>query len=369
MPDHRSVLLDGPAPHARLPAHHRPGPGGITTMAGMVTQREVAARAGVSPSVVSAVLAGSSSVRMSEETRRRIEQVIAETGYRTNHAARSLRQARSRIVSAVVPKLTNPIFNQVVAGIETAADLDDTMVIISDSERLAEGGTLLSRLVGTGMADGFLVRETTLGDETIAEFQRRGIPFVVLNGRGTRGHTSVWVDDTAGIAAATDHLLELGHRRIGLVGGPVHGTGTDDRRRGFDQAHAGRRRSVSVELVRPVGYEPEAIHAATRELLALRRRPTALVVDNAWVARAAVAAAIDHHVAIPDELSIITYHDIPTAEFDRPALSSVAMPLDEAGRQGYAVLRRMINGERPRSRVITDPAPRVIDRGSTRPPA
>jgi DNA-binding LacI/PurR family transcriptional regulator len=334
----------------------------------VITQRDVAARAGVSVSVVSAVLAGSKSVRMSPETRERVEEAIADTGYRTNHAAKALRQSRSGIVSVVVPKITNPILNEAVEGIQDAAEADGTVVIISEADRLSGGSKLLTRLVGTQMTDGFLVRATKVGDEAIAEFARRGIPFVVLNRPGPERHVGVWVDDSSGVAAAAEHLLAAGHRRIAFVGGPDHGLGVDDRIAGFRRAHEERGRRPDETLVRAVGYDPATIALATTDLVTGRRPPTGLIVDNAWVAAGAVAALVDQGVRIPEDMSVITYHDLPQGEFVRPALSAVRMPVREAGQAGFAVLQKMIMGGRGRSATIRRPGPLVVDRGSvTRP--
>lgn len=334
----------------------------------MVTIKDVARRAGVSPALVSAALGGSSrTVRMSEATRLRVEQAVAETGYRANHAAKSLSSARTGVIAAVVPKIANPIFEQAIRGIQAAAEQHGEVLLLADSLWIEPGTHLMARMAGSGMVDGFLVRATEWGSERSDELTRRGLPFVILQTPGPKLPTSVWVDDNAGIRLATAHLTALGHRDIALVGG--HPGGVAVRVAGYRAAlHAAgiRYRSSRVHLV---GFEPAAVEAAVREVLTGPRPPSALVVDNMMAAPGALAAITDLGIAVPQELSLVVYQDLPIADQYRPAPTAVRMPLAEVGRLGYLTLRRLINGESASSLVMREPAPVLVERGSTAPPA
>lgn len=332
----------------------------------MVTRKDVAELAGVSTAVVSAAISGSTSVRMSDATRERVLAAIKATGYRVNHAGRALASKRSGIVAAIVPKISNPVFDLALQGVQDAADESADIVLVSDAERLFPGSSLLERVVGTGVADGFIVRGTVIGDEPIDDVIARGIPCVVLNGPTDRDHVNVWVDDAAGIRTAADHLLRLGHRRIALVGGPEEGSiAQDTRREGFQNAFAEHVATPPSDSFRSVGYEPEQIQHTVSELLSGTEPPTAIIVDNVTASVGALAAAVDLGVSVPDELSIVGYHDIALASLVRPAITSVRMPVREAGHRAYRTLAGMINGEPGATMLINDPAPQLIQRGST----
>jgi len=327
---------------------------------GVVTLRDVARRAGVSASVVSAVTSGSKTVRMSAPTRERVEAAIAELGYRTNHAAKSLKMARTGIVSVIVPKLSNPVFAQTIAGIEDAAEESGDVVLVSDSDRIGPGTNLMHRLAGTGMADGFLVRSSRVGDATVDELKARGIPYVVLNGPPVDEHTCVWVDDRAGIDLATSALLDRGHRRIALVGGPVAMNAEDARAEGFRDAFTSRGLTPPRGGLHRIGYELTDVAREITDLLSTTNRPTAVVVDNITVAAAALAAAADAGLRVPQDLSIVGYHDVATAAFLRPAVTTVRMPVREAGERGFRALRDLIDGRRARSVIVRSPRPKLV---------
>ena len=177
-------------------------------------------------------------------------------------------------------------------------------------------------------------------------------------------HVCVWVDDLAGIQAATSHLLRLGHRRIAMVGGPSAPFTTDTRGEGYRQAFTASGLTPPSDMIFR-GYLLADVHAAVMSLLGSSTPPTAIVVDNISTASALVAAVHDLGVRVPQDLSVIAYQDIPQADLYRPALTTVAMPLYEAGRRGYAMLQRMIAGQKGQSVVVRRPAPKIINRHST----
>lgn len=330
----------------------------------MVTIKDVAQRAGVSPSLVSAALGGSSrTVRMSEATRLRVEQAALETGYRANHAAKALRSSRTGIIAAVVPKIANPVFEMVIRGIQSAAEEHGDVLMLADSTWIEPGSHLMARMAGSGMVDGFLVRSTEWGSERSDELSRRGLPFVILQTPGTGLPTSVWVDDNAGVQLATSHLVSLGHRDVALVGG-VADRGAA-RAAGYREAMAAAGLRVRTNRMHLVGFDPVIIDAVVRDLMGESRPPTAMVIDNVTAAPGALAALLDLGVRVPQDLSLVVYQDLPAADQLRPAPTTVRTPLAETGRRGYLTLREMINGRTAASSLVRRPAPKLIDRGST----
>lgn len=326
----------------------------------MVNLRDVAAAAGVSPAVASAAISGgSSNIRMSPTTRKRVLDAAQKSGYRVNHAARSLRTARTGVINAVVPKIANPVFEHVVRGAHDQVTSTDGILMLTDADWLTPDSHLLSRLAARGMTDGFLVRRAQLGDDTIDALQSMQVPCVVLSGPDGV-HPSIWVDDRAGIRLATTHLLELGHRRIALVGGlALPARAQDSRQRGLSEAFESAGATPSSDLHRPVGYALDDVREATRAMLALADRPTAIITDNVTSAVAAYSAIAEAGLRIPDDVSVVGYHDVASAAQLWPALTTVRMPLHEVGVQAARMLQGLIEGE-PGESVLVRGAELVV---------
>ncbi|GAB3750885.1 LacI family DNA-binding transcriptional regulator [Microlunatus parietis] len=336
-----------------------------------VTLKDVAKRAGVSTAVVSAAISGNATtIRMSEATRLRVERAVAETGYRVNHAAKSLRMSRSGIIAAVVPKIANPVFEYAIRGIQAAAEEAGDVLMLTDALWIKHGSHLMQRMVGTRMVDGFLVRSPQLGSETIEELTSRTIPYVILQTPAEDDQrTSVWVDDHAGIALATEHLLRLGHRRIALIGGPDQASYGGPRVAGYLDTLRSAGLRPDPRLVHRSGFDPHVVAQSAMAVLTGPEPPTAMIIDNVIAAPGALAAIVDLGLRVPEDLSVVAYQDLPIAGVLRPAPTTIRMPVYEAGVRGYRALRQLIDGKRARSALVKSPRPKLIDRGSTAPPA
>lgn len=335
----------------------------------MVTMKTLADHAGVSVSVVSAVISGSKYVRMSEETRGRVLQAIKDLNYVPNYAARSLRLAKSNVLAVVVPHISDPIYSRMLDGIYRGADELGCVVLLGDAARVRSGSELLNRILGQGQVDGVLVRPSaTLGSELFHEVGRHGTPMVVLDELDDPDVVSIASDDTAGMAVAVQHLAALGHRDIAFLGGEERYNATRARIEGFRAAMAARDLDVRSDWITYSHQEAVSGYRAMLSLLDGSSRPTAMIVNNITTALGVLAAASDRGVAVPSQLSIVAYHDTHEAEFSRPALTTVAMPMAEWGYEGVLALGELREGRSVASRRVTSPEPRLVVRGSTAPP-
>ncbi len=333
------------------------------------TLADVARAAGVSVSVVSRELNGDPALRARPETRKRVHQAAEALGYAPSHAARSLRLAKAFAVGLIVPELTSPIYDPLIRGVEDTADELGYQVIIGRTERIEPGTDFLRRLVGEGRADGFLVQrrdETDLRD--FAPLIETGSPVVLINSRGRR-RGSLVLDDAAGAQMATEHLLRLGHRDIALIGGDVHSYTGKERERGFVRAiHAAGMRKRSAWLLRS-GYNPEAGRLAVRRLSTTSgRRPTAVVAANMTQAVGALLGAREIGLKVPEQLSVIAIHDCWVADYSRPRLTTVRMPMYQLGQEAMRLLNLRLTGERAQDVMVTEPLPVLIERESIAPP-
>lgn len=336
----------------------------------MTTLFDVAARAGVSVSIVSRVLSDDPEVRVRPETRERILAASRELDYTPNHAGRALRLAKSGALALVVPDVTNPVFADMVRAVEDEAQHNGYSVLLARSEWFTENSGGLRRLIGEGRVDGFLFQradETT--DAGLMRLLGAGIPTILLNTRSPGSRGSVTFDGVAAAMMATRHLVELGHRRIAHLGGP-EGSDTSDRRlQGFRLCMTEAGLPVPPDAVTRSGYRPESGAAGIRHLLAARERPTAVFVANVNAAIGAMTAAIQSGLRVPEDLSIVALHDLWFAEHTTPPLTTVKSPLEAVGRAGVRLLLERLSSRSVDDVTVTDPPPRLIVRASTAPPA
>lgn len=335
----------------------------------MATLRDVARAAGVSASVVSRVLNEAADLRVRPETRARVLQALRDLDYAPNQAARGLRLGQSSTIGLVVPSLANAYFTELLRGVETAADESGQAVLLARAERVGEGGDYLRRLVREGRVDGFILQATDAATtESVLDAMTTDLPVVLINAR-SRQAGSVVLDDVDAARTAADHLLSLGHRRIGYIGG-LPGSFTARRReQGYaDALHAAglrRRRAWSTSL----GYQPQDGRAAVHELWARPGlTPTGLVVANVNAGLGVLAGLRDLAVRVPDEVSVVAIHDSGVAALMAPALTTIQLPLYELGIQAVRELVVRMAGGSARHSVVSEPAPILRARESTAPP-
>lgn len=334
-------------------------------MSRMATQKEIARRAGVSVSAVSAVVNGTTHTRMSEETRARIEAVIAAVGYVPNDAARALRRQQAGTIAVVVEKVENPVYRELFHGIYEAAEARGWAVVLGDTIWMRSGSHFLARLLGRGSIDAILLRHDGLiDDEVLAHLSARSTPVVSLDGR--HGIDGQWlsVDDAAAGRVATQHLIEAGHRDVAFVGGGA-GVSTAQRHRGYLEAMS----AAGLRPRAPVfsGYGGAAGGVGLVELLS--DLPTGVVVNNVLTAVGLAGTAQARSIDVPGRLSVVGLHDAEIAELVHPQLTTVRLPLAEVGTRAVEQVSALLDGGPTDFGVVTDPPPTVISRGSVAPPS
>ncbi|WP_129667947.1 LacI family DNA-binding transcriptional regulator [Phytoactinopolyspora endophytica] len=342
----------------------------------MATLKEVAKAAGVSMPIVSAYLRGSTSIRMSADTRRRVATAIEELGYTPNLATRSLRTARTNVLAVVVPELDNPALTDVLRGIYDGATRHGYVIMLGDAVQLTSGSQTLQHLLSQSRVDGVIVtRSSALDEGVLSGVAGRGLPVVFLDNESTDGHHWLALDDADGIRVATEHLVELGHEQIDFFGGrdiSPRSSMTKLRYAGYIaalQAHKLAPRPPVICGQEPEqGYEAFSTMVAPRVVQRRRDAPTALVVNNATTAMGVLAAAYDAGVAIPGDVSVIGYHGTAVTAMARPRMSTVRMPMYELGSRGVAMLDKIIGGEFMPSGILEDIPPKAIARDTTASP-
>ncbi|HEY2741660.1 MAG TPA: LacI family DNA-binding transcriptional regulator [Gaiellaceae bacterium] len=303
---------------------------------------DVAALAGVGVATVSRVLNGHVGVRPS--TRERVVEAIEALNYRPSSLARSLSLQRTMVVATLLPWFTNPSAVQRVSGIVEglSGSAYDLMVFDIESEdRQRRAFELFDR---GDRADGLLVVSTLPPEAEVARLRAAGVPCVLIDAVHP-SFPSIAVDDVAGGEMATRHLVELGHRRIALIGDPppeFRFEWSRDRTRGYERALTWAGIEPRGDYVREGTRLPHVARAVASELLSLPERPTAIFAASDTQALGAIEAARSLGIRIPAELSIIGFDDIEVAAY--VGLTTVRQPLLESGRRGAKLLLDTLAG-------------------------
>jgi DNA-binding LacI/PurR family transcriptional regulator len=322
------------------------------------TIRTVAARAGVSKSLVSLVL--QNSPRVSEEKRGAVLKAVAELGYRPDPVARSLAERRTRTIGVVIDDLSNPWYVALLDGLRPVLHEHGLRPLLADGHTEPDAVRALTDL----RVDGLVVVGTpsSSATEQVNALGNR-IPTVVAGTREPRLSTVDLVanDDYGGAQLATRHLLELGHRRIAHIVGA--GEVGRLRRAGHEAviAEAGlEARCVDGDWTEPTG------HRVAGELLRSPNRPTAILAANDLSAVGVLAAADDLGLRVPDDLSVVGYDDTWFARLQRLSLTTVDGHITQVGQVAGRTLIARIDGERGTAGVrLLFPA--LVERSSTGP--
>ena len=290
---------------------------------GVVGVIDVARRAGVSTATVSRVLNGVGQVRAL--TRERVEKVARDLDYSPNTFARALASQRSMTIGVIVPSLRGSIFASGLEAIQRHAATLDYSVLMACSDYSPEQELDLARsLAGRGV-DGLILVGLHHHPELPAALERRGIPYVCQGSyRRRSAHPCVGFDNRRVMAQIADHLLELGHRRFGVVAGiSTNNDRVADRITGVREALARHKIALAPEAVIEVPYDLAAARRASRTLLALAPRPTTLIAVNDVLAHGAILEPRAEGLGVPGDISVTGFDDLDFAENVLPAISTM----------------------------------------------
>lgn len=334
----------------------------------MPTVADVARLARVSPGVVSRLLNGDETLRVRQETKDRVLAAARELDYAPNYAARALRRARSGLIAFGVHDTTNPIYNAILEGAQSAATAAGYALMLADVDALAHDDAAFRRIITGGAIDGLLLqRAGTPSDALIGKIASGSVPTVLLNDRTRGAIGSIAVDDYAAARLATEYLTGLGHRRIALlqVDGPK--SRTDRRRRGWEDALIDAGLYADPALVAIGGHTPEAGERGMRKLLASGAEFSAVFVANILSAVGALSSAREAGREVPRDLSVVALHDFPLAAHFSPALTTIRLPLREMGARAVQMLIERLENAPAAHEIVSTPAPLLVVRESTGP--
>jgi LacI family transcriptional regulator, galactose operon repressor len=318
-----------------------------------VTITDVARAANVHVSTVSRVLNGRE-LSLLPETRERVIVAATKLGYRPSALARGLRLRRTFTLGMLVPDITNPVFPSVIKGVEGAAHTRGYHLILCNTEDSYEREASYLGVLREWRVDGILIASSSTGESTIAELRREKFPFVLLaSASRPTDDLAVAPDNRQGASAAIDHLIQLGHRRIGLIAAPQTTTTGQERLlaaratlRRHHLAHEDALVSVADSFSEESGYR------AARRLLLDDEPPTAIFAANDLIALGAIRLAREVGLAVPRDLSVVGFNDIPQSQLFDPPLTTVHVPQEEMGLLAASMLVNHIEGRHIERRQV-----------------
>jgi len=321
----------------------------------MVTIKDVARAAKVSVATVSRVLNGSGPV--SDETRRLINEVAGRMRYVPHSGARSLITSKTETLGVLLPDLYGEFFSEVIRGMDDTAQKNGFHLLISRAYADRHGIETAIRAM-RGRVDGVVVMSPDLDAESLLNLPST-IPVVLLCSV-PRGNDidSLTIQNYRGAKDMVSHLISLGHKRIAIIKGSPRNYDAAERLRGYRMALREAGITPDASLEREGDFTENAGYAAALRLVALKDRPTAIFAANDSMAIGVLSALRESGMAIPEEMAVAGFDDIPLARYMDPPLSSVHVPICELGARAVELLLHGIthknDNARRRERIATE---------------
>ncbi|KLK91622.1 hypothetical protein AA309_19030 [Microvirga vignae] len=321
---------------------------------GRITIRDVATATGHAVSTVSNALSGKPHVN--EETRRQVKEAAERLGYRPSAVARSLRLKLSSTIGVLVSDVSNPAIPEFIRGIDDVAVREGCTIFLCNTDELIERQisqmeTLLDRQV-----DGMILISQHCDEPEIRKLLDGKTPFVLIQRRSARYRDDyVGSDNIQGTRDSVTYLRQLGHRRIGLITGPLSSSTAQERLEVFETTSAELGCEQDPELIFRGDYTVEAGYRGMHYFASLPQRPTAIIASNDVCALGVQDAASELRLSIPKDISLLGCDDIDLARLRQINLSTLRLPKREMGAAAAELLIRRIRSKRnitPREIII-----------------
>lgn len=327
---------------------------------GRVTILDIARATGVSKSSVSRFL-DERARPSSTATAQLVRRVAAELGYVRDVSAANLRRGSTGMVGVIVPKLTDTVMAMLYEALARAAGRHQRFTIVATTDDDPDANRRAVDILLARGVDGLVLATTRIGDGFPETLARQGVRFVLAL-RTDDVHPSSVGDDRLGGFLATRHLIDLGHREIGLIAGPPDASNAVGRVEGYRQAMAEAGLKVRPEWIAASSFGLDGGHQAARQLMALSPRPTAIFAVNDNTAIGALSALTQLGLSVPEQVSVVGYNDIPIVSHLPTPLTTVRIPFDQVAAHALELL---IEGVGDRRDPIIRVAPTLIPRRTT----
>ena len=310
-----------------------------------VTIKDVAALAGVSPSTVSRTCKNNPSI--SEETKERVRKAMAELGYEPNFQASNLASQNSRTIGIILPASAKEVYEnsfylEAIQGISHYCNGRQYMTTIVTGQDEAEILDAVRSMSRSGKVDGFIILYSKKDDPVIDYLFNEGLLYILIGKATQYTDQTIYIDNDNLLAGreAAEYLYQLGHRRIAYLGSDSSLMFSADRKAGYQLALASHQLPVRPEYCVEVKNVSENNEEAIRGLLMQKDRPTAILVSDDILAVSLERVCLENHLAIPEDLSIISFNNSLFARLTSPQLTSIDIG---AGQLGSEAASQIIN--------------------------
>lgn len=310
-----------------------------------VTIKDVAALAGVSPSTVSRTCKNNPSI--SEETKERVRKAMAELGYEPNFQASNLASQNSRTIGIILPASAKEVYEnsfylEAIQGISHYCNGRQYMTTIVTGQDEAEILDAVRSMSRSGKVDGFIILYSKKEDPVIDYLFNEGLLYILIGKATQYTNQTIYIDNDNLLAGreAAEYLYQLGHRRIAYLGSDSSLMFSADRKAGYQLALASHQLPVRPEYCVELKNVSENNEEAIRGLLMQKDRPTAILVSDDILAVSLERVCLENHLAIPEDLSIISFNNSLFARLTSPQLTSIDIG---AGQLGSEAASQIIN--------------------------
>ncbi len=330
------------------------------------TIKDIAQKAGVSIATVSRAM--NQEEGLSSATREKVLTISRQLRYYPNLQARGLVGRKPETVGIVIPQssefaLSNPYYNEILKGVGARINESGQYLVLSFLQR-----ENYARMYHSRLAAGLLVLANRIDDPGVEEARKSQIPMVLIPGDPLKTDVpSVDGDNYDGVRQAMEHLIQLGHREIAILPGPMNSKYSLERVAAFRRIIKQNALPFREEWLIEYDFTPEGAYAGMKKIISLGNPPTGLLLMNDFSAVGVVRAAEEMGYRVPEDVSIIGFGDIPLAAMTHPSLTTVREPFQEMGYQAVDTLLKMIQGKRIRAKHVVLPVELII-RKSTGPP-
>lgn len=316
-----------------------------------VTIKDVASHASVSVATVSAVI--NKNKYVSPELEQRVHESISALSYQRNSFARGLKTRVSYSIGLIVPDITNPFFTNIARGVEDVASAHNYSLILGNTDEDPEKEKKYLQLLESKQADGLIIAVTARSHEYLQSLPIQHLALVSIDrSLFDLGIDTVMVDNREGARAAVSHLIELGHRRIGLVTGIRGIAPTEERISGYTEALEQHGIAVDPALISVAYARVGGGERGAMQLLTLEERPTALFMMDGTMAIGALQGIVKLGLRCPEDIALACFDDFTWAGVMRPRLTVVDQPTYEIGRQSAHMLFERLRNQKKAPREI-----------------
>lgn len=316
-----------------------------------VTIKEVAKLAGVSTSTVSHVINKTRFV--SRQTRANVLKAIKELGYRPNIVARSLRSKKTGTVGLIICDLRNPFFSEVEQGIETYLGKKNYDIIVTNTDYDTDKEKESAEMFYSKRVDGIIIVPGGDNDEQVRFLTERDIPVVLLDKRIPNLNVDVvLVNNIEGSKQLIEHLISLGHERIGIIAGPFNSTTGKERLEGYLKALREHSIPEDKDLIKIGDFKKQSGCLLTLELLSLSLPPTVIFACNNLMGLGAMDALKERKIRIPEEIGLVIFDDLPWFNHVNPPLTVVAQPSFRLGGIAGELLFEQVRKKRKKPKEV-----------------